>query len=89
MCRAKVNAKSCIYLTNLDSKKHDKSFFPAEVVDIEDLVNFGNKTQCCPYFMAREMVNTADIVFMPYNYLLSSQTRSVQRINLSVSESFA
>ena len=25
---------------------------------------------CCPYYMARELKTEADVIFMPYNYLL-------------------
>ncbi|XP_054269334.1 regulator of telomere elongation helicase 1 homolog [Macrosteles quadrilineatus] len=82
MCRMKVSARSCHYYNNLESRKHDQNNFPTEVADIEDLVKFGNKTQCCPYYMSREMMSSADIVFMPYNYLLHPQTRRQQRLTL-------
>ena len=29
--------------------------------------------RCCPYYMARELRSDADIVFMPYNYLLDAK----------------
>lgn len=44
------------------------------VMDIEDLVELGRKCAFCPYYMARQLKNTSDIVFMPYNYLLDPRT---------------
>ena len=51
-------------------------------MDIEDLVKFGNKLQCCPYFLSRELKQKANIVFMPYNYILDPKTRKYQGIDL-------
>ncbi|KAG1696124.1 Regulator of telomere elongation helicase 1 [Nymphon striatum] len=53
-----------------------------QVCDIEDLVSFGNKHNCCPYFTARELKNNADIIFMPYNYLLDSKARKRHGIEM-------
>eukprot|EP00981_Chlorochromonas_danica_P004720 scaffold954_cov173-Ochromonas_danica.AAC.6 len=53
-----------------------------EVQDIEDLVKMGRQKQICPYFYSREASATADIVFMPYNYLLDSSIRKTIKINL-------
>jgi regulator of telomere elongation helicase 1 len=44
-------------------------------VDIEDLNTFGNKHKCCPYYVARQLKETADILFMPYNYLLDKKVK--------------
>uniref|UniRef100_A0A183BEF9 DEAD_2 domain-containing protein n=1 Tax=Echinostoma caproni TaxID=27848 RepID=A0A183BEF9_9TREM len=30
----------------------------------------GKSTRCCPYYMSRELKSNADLIFMPYNYLL-------------------
>ncbi|KAG8260919.1 Regulator of telomere elongation helicase 1 [Homalodisca vitripennis] len=84
MCRAKVRERTCHFYNNFDTNKMDKGFAPPEVVDIEDLVKFGNKRQCCPYYLARELTTSADITFMPYNYLLNPQTRQQQRLDLNV-----
>lgn len=43
--------------------------------DIEELVGLGRKLKACPYYTARELVDDADIVFCPYNYLLDAQIR--------------
>jgi hypothetical protein len=32
--------------------------------------------QVCPYFLSRDLASTADIIFMPYNYLVDSSSRS-------------
>lgn len=40
------------------------------VIDIEDLVKVGTSHKFCPYYMSKVLIENADIVFMPYNYLL-------------------
>lgn len=45
------------------------------VFDIEDLVNAGTKLGFCPYYMAKELKQQSDIVFMPYNYILDPRAR--------------
>jgi hypothetical protein len=39
--------------------------------DIEELARLGP----CPFYLARDMASTADIVFMPYNYLVDGNIR--------------
>ena len=43
--------------------------------DIEELVSLGRKLKACPYYTARELMQNADIIFCPYNYLLDAQIR--------------
>lgn len=43
--------------------------------DIEELVGLGRKLRSCAYYAARELMQEADIVFCPYNYLLDPQIR--------------
>ena len=47
-----------------------------EPLEIEQLVKMGNIRGPCPFYLAREMARTADLVFMPYNYLIDSKNRS-------------
>ena len=47
----------------------------AEPLDIEDLVKLGQMSGPCPYLLSKEMAASADIVFMPYNYLIDAKTR--------------
>ena len=42
----------------------------SEVLDIEDLMLTGTRQRMCPYYLARELKAQADVIFMPYNYIL-------------------
>ncbi|CAH6775846.1 Brip1 [Phodopus roborovskii] len=50
--------------------------------DIEELVSLGRKLKACPYYTARELIDEADIIFCPYNYLLDAQIRESMDIKL-------
>lgn len=43
--------------------------------DIEDLVQLGRMKGCCPYFAARSLMEEAEIIFCPYNYLIDPAIR--------------
>ncbi|XP_071807478.1 regulator of telomere elongation helicase 1-like [Asterias amurensis] len=82
MCRAKVNSRMCNFYNNLDQKKADKAFTDS-ILDIEDLVKLGNTHKVCPYYMAKELKTNADIIFMPYNYLLDARARRAHGVELN------
>lgn len=82
MCRAKVLAKSCGFYQQVEHKKDHPDFTQASILDIEDLVKTGTKLKCCPYFMSKHQVERADIIFMPYNYLLDPKARKANNIEL-------
>jgi len=53
------------------------------VHDIEDLVRVGRKVKGCPYFAAQHMAEAAQLVFCPYNYLISPVVRRAMDIDIS------
>jgi hypothetical protein len=53
------------------------------VHDIEELADAGRKHKACPYFLARQMAQTADLVFCPYSYLLDPVVRRSMQIDLN------
>ncbi|XP_070556036.1 LOW QUALITY PROTEIN: regulator of telomere elongation helicase 1-like [Ptychodera flava] len=81
MCRAKVGARTCHFYNKLEEKKSEKDF-TENILDIEDLVKAGQKHKTCPYYMARELKTLADIIFMPYNYLLDPKSRRTHGVEL-------
>ncbi|KAF8562533.1 hypothetical protein P879_08183 [Paragonimus westermani] len=50
--------------------------------DLEDFVESLSHIPSCPYFCARKLAKTADIVFCPYNYLLDPINRSATDLEL-------
>lgn len=81
-CKAKTDARSCAHHNEVDHfRRAEPDFGRDEPVDIEDLVRVGKngrgKGGCgpCPYYLALKMQEEADIIFMPYNYLIDPQLR--------------
>lgn len=70
MCELKIKTRSCTYYNRVEQKKNDSSISELNIIDIEDMIKLGNCHKFCPYFMAKELKQDADIIFMPYNYLL-------------------
>lgn len=53
------------------------------VWDIEDLVVKGQQVRTCPFFAAKDIAQTADVIFCPYTYLIDRWTREASGINLT------
>ena len=49
--------------------------------DIEDLHRLGRKTYVCPYYLQKNRVEFADIILMPYNYLVDPKIRENFKID--------
>uniref|UniRef100_A0A8C8B7W6 Regulator of telomere elongation helicase 1 n=1 Tax=Otus sunia TaxID=257818 RepID=A0A8C8B7W6_9STRI len=81
MCRMKVMARACHFYNNVEEKSTEKELIES-IMDIEDLVKNGNKHRACPYYLSRNLKQQADIIFMPYNYLLDSKSRRAHNLDL-------
>uniref|UniRef100_A0A8C0FXG0 Regulator of telomere elongation helicase 1 n=1 Tax=Chelonoidis abingdonii TaxID=106734 RepID=A0A8C0FXG0_CHEAB len=81
MCRMKVMARTCHFYNNVEEKSTEKELTNS-ILDIEDLVKNGNKHRVCPYYLSRSLKQQADIIFMPYNYLLDSKSRRSHNLDL-------
>ncbi|KAG2187398.1 hypothetical protein INT44_005086 [Umbelopsis vinacea] len=82
MCRRKVASKACSYHSGT---KDAKSFFQGEgeIMDIEDIVSFGTKHKACPFYLTKDSQLDADIILLPYNYIIDSTARKAMNIDLS------
>lgn len=77
MCRAKTKSKTCSYQLRLEKgRRVNRAFTEQPVLDIEDLVRIGTELEVCPFYAAKDLVQGADIVFMPYNYLFDPKIRN-------------
>lgn len=52
-----------------------------EVLDIEELHNLSEKRSVCTYYLTKSWAERADIVFMPYNYLIDEKIRENFKID--------
>ncbi|XP_062316136.1 regulator of telomere elongation helicase 1 [Osmerus eperlanus] len=82
MCRSKISTRSCVFYNNVEEKSTDKEFVNS-ILDVEDLVKAGSKQRVCPYYLSRSLKQQADIIFMPYNYLLDPKSRRAHNIELN------
>ncbi|KAM0925170.1 hypothetical protein ACQ4PT_004361 [Festuca glaucescens] len=69
------------------AKRSLQKLFRSEVsdhgaLDIEDLAQIGKKIGTCPYYGARDMVRSADLVVLPYQSLLLKSARESLGLNL-------
>nr|XP_035941092.1 regulator of telomere elongation helicase 1 isoform X7 [Halichoerus grypus] len=81
LCRKKVASRSCRFYNNVEEKSLQQEL-ATPILDIEDLVRSGNKHGLCPYYLSRNLKQQADIIFMPYNYLLDAKSRRAHGIDL-------
>ncbi|UKK02940.1 helicase [Theileria orientalis] len=73
-CRLLVQNRKCIYYNTLRGSKNEDAQF-TDLVDIEDMVKIGKKGAFCPYFAVKDAQENADLILVPYNYLLSPSVR--------------
>ena len=84
-CEKLVQAESCrFYRTSKQLQSHPSLHEGGslQIWDIEDLVGLGKEQKGCPYYAARGLAKTADIIFAPYNYLVDPAIRKASDINL-------
>ncbi|XP_064648720.1 Fanconi anemia group J protein homolog isoform X2 [Lineus longissimus] len=83
-CREKVDLRGCKFYEK--SKNITQKVIATSGLrtawDIEDFKDVCAALMCCPYFSARELKNTARLVFCPYNYLIDPVIRDSMEITL-------
>jgi hypothetical protein len=71
-----LQARGCRHNLEIEPFLHGNPDFGAEPLDIEDLVTIGREIGPCPYYLSRELMAAgAEILFMPYNYLIDKKHR--------------
>ena len=67
-------AGHCVFYKGSDGKVEPNGFH-WRLDDIEDLYHVGLRHRVCPYYLQKTRAATADVVLMPYNYLIDAKTR--------------
>lgn len=81
LCKAKVTKSQCEFHTNSQSlhRQHDMK---SKIMDIEDLVKYGVEHKACPFYLSKDTQAGADLILLPYNYLIDKAARKSQSIDL-------
>lgn len=84
-CRSTCKDRRCMHKLGFDSyaKRSKKQAQP--IMDIEELVTTMKEKIICPFFLTRNMLPEAEIVFVPYNYLIDPMAR--RSIGISIENS--
>lgn len=82
LCRSKIKAKQCGYHANVEKAIERPEVTNSTVLDIEDLVKVGKACNACPYFISKNLSGDADVVFMPYNYVLDPKLLKSFKLSL-------
>ncbi|KAJ3297940.1 Fanconi anemia group J protein [Borealophlyctis nickersoniae] len=80
-CEDLVNHDNCRFFNGVRSLK-TRTALLHDIWDIEDLVKMGKKAKGCPYYTARGLADTADIIFLPYSYIVDPLIRAASDIQL-------
>lgn len=82
MCQAMVKARSCYLQNRVEKMTIERSIQELNIADVEDIVKLGHKHKFCPYYMTRELKKQADVIFLPYNYLLDPKARRAHKLEM-------
>lgn len=81
MCKKLVETSKCKFHKNVERIIKEPEL-QQNIIDIEDLHQIARKHEACPFYISKEKVKGADILFMPYNYLIDPRIRISNDIKL-------
>ena len=76
----------CAWHRNLDGFLMRNPDLSSKLMDIEDMVTVGRTHKVCPFFMSRALQHEADLVIMPYNYVLDPKLRRTMKDSIDHTE---
>lgn len=81
-CTVLSSKKSCFYKNNLDylTNTSINNNSSNNIFDIEDLNEYGKANSVCSYFYSRDIIESSELIFLPYNYLLDTNIRKTLKI---------
>ncbi|EQC32130.1 hypothetical protein SDRG_10326 [Saprolegnia diclina VS20] len=78
-CRQAAKQLRCIFKSGYDQSKKGGN---PRIMDIEELVTVNRERQICPFYASRDMLSKANVIFMPYNYLVDPPLRASLGVSL-------
>jgi len=76
VCKQLRKYQNCEYFKN---KNRKAPLLNRELMDIEDLCDYGKHHSICPFFMVRDAIESSELLLLPYNYLLDPKIRTMYK----------
>ncbi len=85
-CNSLNNNNGCHYKNNMKSSSSSNDCgsslpYSTAIMDIEDLAKAGKSGKFCPYFHSKDLSQGANLILLPYNYLLDATMRAKITVN--------
>ena len=77
-CRQARRNTECTHYTEFDKNRNP---YPQNSYDIEDLHLMGRLLGTCPYYVQKKQAQSADLILMPYNYIIDEEIRERTKIS--------
>jgi Rad3-related DNA helicase len=74
--------KVCLYKQNYDRFKERLNDQFWEPLEIEELYNIGKDNKICAYYLQKDRIESTNIMFLPYVYLIDQNIKSLFKLNL-------
>ena len=83
MCRKARKENKCRFWTGFQNQKRaQKKLHSTDLHDIEEIVSTCKDAGVCPYYKARDDLQQAELLLLPYDYIISRQTRESMKVSL-------
>uniref|UniRef100_A0A0N5AIA1 Helicase ATP-binding domain-containing protein n=1 Tax=Syphacia muris TaxID=451379 RepID=A0A0N5AIA1_9BILA len=83
MCRNLVKLRKCYYYNEFESYTMDLLYIEkGGVPDIEDFISISKKNRICPFYRTRSAFETAELILLPYNYIIDPRLRRIHNVQL-------
>ena len=82
-CNTLSSQRGCSFKNNLENYSgaaEGVGGAASPILDIEELAELGKEDKVCPYFFSRENSTRADLILLPYNYLMESSIRATMKV---------
>ncbi|KDD73124.1 DEAD2 domain-containing protein, partial [Helicosporidium sp. ATCC 50920] len=75
VCRGLMQKRACRHYLGVDPYLKAEPEAGLAVRDLEELVRLGTQRTLCPFVLSRQLATDADVLFVPYNYLIEPAKR--------------
>ena len=81
-CINAVSKKQCPYFGKKKIPPEFRPYGSLEKFDLDDLIRYCEQKMVCPYFLSREMMKHADLVFCSYNFLMNPKVKGQMMLSI-------